>query len=60
MSKSSSCCVERGADINAKDTFYNATPLTWAVNPAMDRTPQHAEVVRRCSCSAARRGKNRR
>jgi ankyrin repeat protein len=38
--------VERGADINAKDTFYNATPLTWAVNPAMERKPQHVEVVR--------------
>ena len=38
--------VERGADVNVKDTFYSATPLTWAVNPAMGRTPQHAEVVR--------------
>ena len=38
--------LDRGADVNAKDTFYNATALTWAVNPAMDRKPQHAEVVR--------------
>ena len=38
--------IERGADVNAKDTFYNATPLTWAVNPAMERKPQHVEVVR--------------
>jgi hypothetical protein len=38
--------VERGADLNAKDTFYNATALTWAVNPAMGRTPQHADVVK--------------
>jgi hypothetical protein len=38
--------LDRGADVNAKDTFYNATALTWAVNPAMGRTPQHAEVVR--------------
>jgi photosystem II stability/assembly factor-like uncharacterized protein len=38
--------IERGADLNAKDTFYNATALTWAVNPAMGRTPQHAEVVK--------------
>jgi len=37
--------VERGADVNAKDTFYGATPLSWAVNPAMERKPQHAEVV---------------
>jgi len=36
----------RGADVNAKDTFYNATALTWAVNPAMDRKPQHTDVVR--------------
>jgi hypothetical protein len=38
--------LERGADPNVKDTFYNATPLTWAASPAMDRTPRHAEVVR--------------
>ena len=38
--------LDRGADANVKDTFYGATPLTWAVSPAMDRTPQHAEVVR--------------
>ena len=38
--------LDRGADVNAKDTFYNATALTWAVNPAMERTPRHAEVVR--------------
>ena len=38
--------LDRGADVNAKDTFYNATALTWAVNPAMSRTPRHAEVVR--------------
>ena len=38
--------LDRGADVNARDTFYNATALTWAVNPAMDRTPRHAEVVR--------------
>ena len=24
--------VERGADVNVKDNFYNATPLTWAMN----------------------------
>lgn len=38
--------LERGADINARDTFYKATPLTWAVFPAMERTPHHTEVVR--------------
>jgi ankyrin repeat protein len=38
--------LERGADINAKDTFYNATPLTWAINPAMERKPEHVEVLR--------------
>jgi hypothetical protein len=38
--------LERGADANVKDTFYKATPLTWAVSPAMGRTPQHPEVVR--------------
>src|SRR6476619_8143328 len=29
--------LDRGADANVKDTFYGATPLTWAVNPAMGR-----------------------
>jgi ankyrin repeat protein len=38
--------IDRGADVNVKDTFYHATPLTWAVSPAMGRKPQHAEVVR--------------
>ena len=38
--------LDRGADPNIKDTFYGATPLTWAVNPAMDRTERHTEVVR--------------
>ena len=37
--------LERGADPNARDTFYKATPLTWAASPAMGRTPRHAEVV---------------
>jgi len=38
--------LERGADPNIKDTFYGATPLTWAVSPARDRTERHTEVVR--------------
>jgi Ankyrin repeats (3 copies) len=38
--------LDRGADVNVKDTFYGATPLTWAVSPAMGRKPQHPEVVR--------------
>jgi hypothetical protein len=37
--------LERGAEVNVEDTFYHATPLTWAVNPAMGRKPQHAEIV---------------
>ena len=37
--------LDRGADVNIKDTFYGATPLTWAAGPAMERTPQHAEIV---------------
>jgi ankyrin repeat protein len=32
--------LDRGADVNAKDTFYNATPLVWASNNG------HAEVTR--------------
>ena len=38
--------LDRGADVTIKDTFYNATALTWAVSPAMDRKPQHTDVVR--------------
>lgn len=37
--------VARGADVNVKDSFYGATPLTWAVSPAMTRKPEHAEIV---------------
>ena len=38
--------LDRGADVHVKDTFYGATPLTWAVSPAMGRKPQHVDVVR--------------
>jgi len=38
--------LDRGADVNVRDTFYMATPLTWAVSPQMGRKPQHAEIVR--------------
>jgi len=38
--------LDRGADVNVKDSFYGATPLSWAVTPAMGRKPQHPEVVR--------------
>ena len=37
--------VARGADVNVKDTFYGATPLTWATSPALTRKPEHAEIV---------------
>lgn len=37
--------LARGADVNVKDTFYSATPLTWAASPAMARKPEHAEIV---------------
>jgi len=37
--------LARGADPNAKDTFYNATPLTWASSPAQKRKPEHAQIV---------------
>src|SRR4030095_9082966 len=37
--------LDRGADVNVKDTFYGATPLTWASSPAMKRKPEHAEIV---------------
>lgn len=37
--------LARGADVNVTDTFYKATPLTWAVSPALTRKPEHAEIV---------------
>jgi hypothetical protein len=37
--------IARGADVNVKDTFYGATPLTWASSPAQTRTPEHAQIV---------------
>ena len=37
--------LARGAEVNVKDTFYGATPLTWATSPAMTRKPEHAEIV---------------
>ena len=38
--------LDRRADVTIKDTFYGATALTWAVNPAMERKPSHTDVVR--------------
>jgi hypothetical protein len=32
--------LERGADVNAKDTFYGVTPLTWALEK------EHVEIAR--------------
>lgn len=37
--------LAHGADVNIKDTFYGATPLSWAASPAQTRKPQHAEIV---------------
>jgi hypothetical protein len=37
--------LERGADPNVKDTFYGATPLSWASSPAQTRKPEHATIV---------------
>ena len=38
--------LDRGADVKVADTFYHATPLTWAIRPASGRKPEHLEVVR--------------
>jgi hypothetical protein len=37
--------LARGATVNLKDTFYGATPLTWASGPAQKRKPEHAQIV---------------
>ena len=38
--------LDHRADVTIKDTFYGATALTWAIGPAMERKPQHTDVVR--------------
>jgi hypothetical protein len=38
--------LDRGANPDATDTYYNQTPLAWASSPAQTRKPEHAEVVR--------------
>jgi hypothetical protein len=37
--------LARGADPNVKDSFYGATPLSWASSPAQTRKPEHATIV---------------
>jgi len=39
--------LERGARTDIQDTFYGATPFTWALGPASgDPTPAHVEIAR--------------
>jgi hypothetical protein len=38
--------LERGANPDTPDSFYNQTPLGWASQPAQTRKPEHADVVR--------------
>jgi ankyrin repeat protein len=39
--------LERGARTDIQDTFYGATPFTWALSPASgDPTPAHVEIAR--------------
>lgn len=38
--------LDRGANPDATDSYYNQTPLAWASSPAQARKPEHAEVVR--------------
>ena len=40
--------LERGAEVNVKDTFYGATPLSWAISPAQGRRPR---MTRSFACS---------
>jgi hypothetical protein len=50
--------LDKGADPDAADTFYNQTPLAWAAGPAQARKPEHAEVVRLLLAKGAK-GKER-
>jgi hypothetical protein len=38
--------LDKGANPEATDTFYNQTALAWASQPAQTRKPEHAEVVK--------------
>ena len=38
--------VERGADLNVKDTFYGSTPLGLAITPAQKKRPEHTEIAK--------------
>src|SRR5215471_4832543 len=38
--------LARGADINAKDSFYGMTPLTLASSPPRKKTPAHNEIAK--------------
>lgn len=38
--------LERGADVNIKDTFYGLTPLMLAVSPARKKTPAHTQIAK--------------
>ncbi len=36
--------LESGAEVDVKDTFYKATPVTWALF-SLDKSPVHKEIV---------------
>lgn len=36
--------LENGAEVDVKDTFYKATPVTWALF-SLDKSPVHKEIV---------------
>jgi hypothetical protein len=38
--------LDKGANPEATDSYYNQTPLAWASQPAQTRKPEHAEVVK--------------
>jgi len=38
--------VDRGADVNVKDSFYGSTPLLLAVSPAQKKKPEHLEIAK--------------
>ena len=38
--------LDRGADMNVKDTFYGFTPLMLATSPAQKKKPEHTEIAK--------------
>lgn len=48
--------LDKGANPEAADSYYNQTALAWASQPAQTRKPEHAEVVKLLLAKGAKGG----